>query len=325
MKAAYILQPGPPESIRYGDLPDPTPHSDQVLVRTLAVSVNFIDTFIRGGAYSVPLPSPFVIGRDVVGTVEAVGASVKDFVTGDLVWANNQGYAGRQGTFAELLTIEQKLLYRLPREVEPLAGVASLHSLLTVATGLLGKASLRPGESLFLRGGSGNVGLAAIQVARRLGCRVITTAGSEESADWCRKLGAERVIRYHHESLDQALLQSYPDGANVTWDLTPSPDLELAVRHTARRGRILLSSGLNCTSALPIGQFYTRNQSLLGFTVTDLEDGELAAHAQTINEYLPGMQARIERVLPLSQASQAHQMMAGKLEGKLVLTPDSIG
>lgn len=152
---------------------------------------------------------------------------------------------------------------------------------------------------------------------------MLSTSGSQESAPWCQKLGADRVVAYHQEPLDQALSEFCPDGADVYWDLTPSPDLDLAVRHTGRRGRILLSSGLRCTGSLPIGLFYTRNQSLQGFTVTDLEDPELAAHALTINEWLPGLEARIERVLPLSQAALAHQLMSGKLEGKLLLTPDA--
>ncbi|MGD9645155.1 MAG: alcohol dehydrogenase catalytic domain-containing protein, partial [Pirellulales bacterium] len=101
MKAAYITQPGPPDSIQYGELPTPTAGAGQVLVRVAAVAVNPIDTYIRGGLIKAQLPSPFVIGCDLAGTVEAVGAGVKRFKPGDRVWGSNQGLMGRQGSFAE--------------------------------------------------------------------------------------------------------------------------------------------------------------------------------------------------------------------------------
>ncbi|MGY8673151.1 MAG: alcohol dehydrogenase catalytic domain-containing protein, partial [Verrucomicrobiia bacterium] len=93
MQAAYINEPGPPENIFYGELPDPEPGAGQVLVRVAAVSVNPIDTYIRSGAVAVSLPKPFVVGNDLAGTVEAVGSGVTDFRQGDRVWCSNQGIA----------------------------------------------------------------------------------------------------------------------------------------------------------------------------------------------------------------------------------------
>ena len=108
MRAAYILEPGPARSIRCGDLPKPVPDGSQVLVKVAAVAVNPIDTYIRGGAYPMALQSPFIVGRDMAGTVEAVGPAVGPFAPGDRVWCNNQGYHGRQGTFAEFVAIDDK-------------------------------------------------------------------------------------------------------------------------------------------------------------------------------------------------------------------------
>jgi NADPH:quinone reductase-like Zn-dependent oxidoreductase len=95
MKAAYILEPGPAENILYGELPDPAPGPGQLLVRMTAVTTNHIDTFIRSGAFPQPLPRPFVIGRDMVGEVVALGSDVHGFAVGDRVWAHNQGYGNR--------------------------------------------------------------------------------------------------------------------------------------------------------------------------------------------------------------------------------------
>ena len=322
MKAAVISKPGPPDSIRYVDLEPPEVASRQVLVRMSCVTVDGVDTYIRGGSYPIDLPSPFIIGRDMVGTVLEVGSEVERYRPGDRVWCNNQGYAGRQGTFAELLAIDEGLLYRLPDEVEETTAVALLHAMLTASVGLLGRADLQPGESLFVRAGSGSVGSAALQMARALGCKVAVTAGPEASASWCRELQADRVIRYKEEPLAEALREFAPDGVDVYWDLTTQADLQLAADHTARRGRILLSSGLARVAELPVGKFYTRNLSLHGFTVTDQSPAELARWADVINAHLPAMKARIDDVLPLSQAAEAHRRFeAGVLEGKIVLKP----
>src|SRR5215208_2055649 len=100
MKAAFIHQPGPPESIVFGDLPNPVVGPNQVLVRVGAVAVNPIDTYIRGGLIKASLPLPYILGCDLAGVVEEVGANVKQFGRGDRVWGTNQGLQGRQGTFA---------------------------------------------------------------------------------------------------------------------------------------------------------------------------------------------------------------------------------
>jgi NADPH2:quinone reductase len=159
-------------------------------------------------------------------------------------------------------------------------------------------------------------------MAKKIGCRVAVTAGSEASEAWCRELGADQVIRYKEEPLDQALREFAGDGVDVYWDLTTQADLKLAADHTARRGRILLSSGLTRVTELAVGKFYTRNLSLLGFTVTDQSAAELAGWAQSINAHLPTMKARIDDVLPLSQSAEAHRRFeSGKLVGKVVLKP----
>ena len=111
MKAAFIERPGPPESIRYGEVAMAViRHDRQVLVKVTAVTVNPIDTYIRSGAYPVALPRPFIIGRDLVRVVDAVGAGVTRFAPGQRVWSNNQGYDGRQGTFAEFVSVDEEML-----------------------------------------------------------------------------------------------------------------------------------------------------------------------------------------------------------------------
>ena len=124
MKAAYIEQTGPPESIVYGDLPQPVAKGGQVLVKVGAVAVNPIDTYIRNGANYWPLPKPFIIGCDLAGTVEAIGPDAKRFKPGDRVWGSCQGLLGRQGTFAEYAAVEESWLYPTPPGVPDEAAAA---------------------------------------------------------------------------------------------------------------------------------------------------------------------------------------------------------
>ena len=117
MKAAYIEKVGPPETMRFGDLPKPKPSGSQVLVRVKAVAVNPIDTYIRSGLYAAELPKPFIVGSDLAGVVEAVGPDVRRWKVGDCVWGSNQGLLGRQGCFAEFAAVDECWLYAIPEGV----------------------------------------------------------------------------------------------------------------------------------------------------------------------------------------------------------------
>src|SRR5262245_13745292 len=110
MKAAFIEATGAPDVIQYGDLPKPEPKEGEVLVRVGAVAVNPIDTYLRAGAISMPLPMPFIVGCDVAGTIEKLGPGVRRYKTGDRVWGSNQGLLGRQGTFAEYAAVQEEWL-----------------------------------------------------------------------------------------------------------------------------------------------------------------------------------------------------------------------
>src|SRR5262245_2589328 len=132
MKAAYIESPGPPDMIRYGDLPDPLPKDGEVRVKVAAVAVNPIDTYIRSGAVSMPLPKPFVVGCDLAGVVDKAGPGTHRFKVGDRVWGSNQGLLGRQGTVAELACVHEDFLYPIRAGVKA-EEVAAISLLATTA------------------------------------------------------------------------------------------------------------------------------------------------------------------------------------------------
>ena len=324
MKAAFIEKVGPPDAIRFGDLPMPEIGPHDILVKVAAVTVNPIDTYIRSGSFETHPQFPFIIGRDMTGQVIETGKSVTRFRTGDWVWSNNQGYAGRQGTFSEYCRIQENLLYPLPRGADPLETVAAVHSALTAVIGLQFKAALRPGETLFVNGGDGNVGTAVLQIAKSLGARVAVTSANEAKARWCKELGADSVINYKTEDVSKAIREFAPGGVDVYWDATGRLDARRAVDAVAQRGRIVVMAGRSHDTILPAGSFYIRNCTLYGFTVTDATVEELAEYASEIGKWLTrgALRVKIASRLPLSEAAEAHRLVeSGSLFGKVVLQP----
>ena len=162
MKAAYINQTGTPEVIIYGDLPTPKPTRRQCLVKVAAVDVNPIDLYVRSGAIPMPLTFPFILGRDLAGTVVEIGTGIRDIKVGDRVWATSQGADGRPGTFAEFAAVDYRWLHRIPEGVSDADAVALSLVGITAQLGLVRNANLKTGEILFVNGGSGGVGSCVV-------------------------------------------------------------------------------------------------------------------------------------------------------------------
>jgi NADPH:quinone reductase len=330
MKAAYINQTGGLDNIIYGDLPDPEPAANQCLIHVVAVDVNPVDLYIRSGAVPTKLNFPYILGRDLAGKVVATGAAVKRFKIGDRIWATGQGWEGRQGTFAELAAVDENWLNPLPGNVtnEDIVAVSLVGT--TAHVGLVGKANLKAGETLFVNGGTGGVGSSVVQMAKTLGARVITTVGSDKKAARARELGADVVINYKTEKVTEAVRKSAPGGVNVWWETLREPNFDQAVSLLALHGRMIVMAGRDAHPAFPVGPFYAKNGSLFGFVVLNSTAEELRAAAEDINQWMSAgkLKAQIDRVLPLSQAREAHRLQeastiekTGTLAGKIVLKP----
>jgi NADPH2:quinone reductase len=328
MKAAYITQTGVPEVIQYGDISPPVCTDTTVLVRVHAVSVNPIDTYIRAGANYWPLPKPFVLGCDFAGEVVACGSQVKGIAVGQRVWGSNQGLMGRQGTFAEFAVIEPQWLYPSPDSVtdRELAAVALVG--ITAHLGLLDRARLQPNETIFVRGGTGGVGAMVLQMAKAIGARVITTAGSQEKAERCIQLGADVAIDYSTTDVAKALKDAAPQGVDVFWEVLREPDFDFAVAALAPNGRMVLMAGRDARPSFPVGPFYVKGCSLHGFAMFNASSEIQKRAASDIHHWLSAgkVQSQIDRVLPLSEARQAHELQesntvgkSGVLHGKIVL------
>ena len=330
MKAAFINKQGPADEIVFDELPPPEPGSGEVLIRTGAVSVNPIDTYIRSGMVTVKLPFPYIVGSDIAGTVEAVGDKVEDLKPGDRVWASNQGLANRQGTFSEFACINAAWLHRTPETVSDEDAAATALVGITSHIGLVYRARLKAGETLFINGGSGGIGSMVIQIAKAIGARVIATAGSDEHVDRCRTLGADLALNYKSDDIPKAVTQFSPAGVDVFWETSRAVDFENTISLLAKRGRCVVMAGRDAKPILPVGPFYVKDCELHGFAMFNYSAEEQRQCGDDLNRWMSegSLKPNIDRVMPLNETAQAHQLqedntihLAGTLAGKIVLKP----
>ncbi len=324
MRAAFIREPGPPEAIQVGELPVPQPGPTDVLVRVRAVALDPVDALIRSGRYRTPIPFPFVIGRDLVGSVAQVGSGALPFQEGELVWCNSLGHEGRQGAFAEYAVVPADRLYRVPEGVDPEEVVAVAHPAATAYLGWFVHARLRAGETVYVGGAAGNVGMAAVQMAVLAGARVIAAARDRDHAR-LREAGADAVVDYRDSRLADHLAGLAPGGVDVMWNTSGHQELAAIPELLAPGGRVLLTASSNPEVTLPIRALYVRDVSLLGFVLSRASVRQLAEAAVLVNRMLADgtLTTTITERVPLSEAAALHRRIeAGEVEGRILLYPD---
>ena len=330
MKAAFIEKTGGPEEIQYGEFSDLVPTAGHVLVRISAVSVNPIDTYIRGGLVAMKLSMPFIVGSDFAGIVEAVGEGVTQWKIGDRVWGANQGGHGRQGTFADMACVNQEWLHAIPEGIkeEDAAAVALVG--ITAHIGVVMRAKVRPHETVFVNGGSGGVGSMVVQICKALGARIIATAGSDKRAAKAKTFGADEVINYQAEDVGARVMELAPEGVNVLWETRREADFEWSLPLLAKHGRMVVMAGREARPVLPVGSFYVKDCELHGFAMFNYSAEQQRRCGDDLNRWFAEgkLKANIDRVLPLSEAAAAHQLQeentihnAGTLAGKIILKP----
>src|SRR5262245_52214354 len=193
MKAVYIERHGGPEELRYGDLPDPVAAPGEVVVDIHAASVNGADWKVRAGGSYKPARFPHILGRDFSGVVASVGEGVTDFRVGDPVFGVSE--ANRESCYAEKVAIRAAIVARKPESLSHVQAAAIALVGLTAVVSIEGSLKLQPGETILIQGGAGGVAAFAIQLAKHIGARVITTTSPANLA-YVRGLGADRAIDY---------------------------------------------------------------------------------------------------------------------------------
>lgn len=324
MRAAWIDQRGPAEQIRIEPIRMPEPGPTDVLVHVKYAAVNPIDTFVRSGQYMTPLPFPFVVGRDLVGTVAAVGSSASPFKIGDAVWSNSLGHAGRQGCTSEYAVVAADRLYPLPDDVKPEVAVGSFHPAASAYLAIIKHGQAQAGETVYIAGGAGHVGSAAIVTAARAGARVITSAAAADQA-YCRRLGADVVLDYSDEHLVDEIRAAAPEGIHVHLDTSGRHDLHKAVGLIAHGGRVVLMAGLKARPELPVGALYTRDARVVGFAISNASSADLQMAANHVNQLLTEgtLKPRNLEILQLSEVAEAHRRLeSGAARGvRLIIKP----
>ena len=193
MKAAFFEEQGGPEVLNYGDVPDPVAGPGEVLVDIFAASVNGADWKVRGGKYSRITEFPYILGRDFSGIVSALGEGVDDLSVGDAVFGVCD--VGQEGAYAEKIAIKASILAKRPDSISHVDIAALALAGLTAVISIEDTLKLQSGETILVQGGAGGVAGFAIQLAKHIGARVITTASSA-NRDYVSSLGADEIIDY---------------------------------------------------------------------------------------------------------------------------------
>jgi NADPH:quinone reductase len=343
MKAIVIHEYGPPDVLRYEDVPDPVPRAGEIRIKVHAATVNrVLDVSLRAGRemYRGPV-LPLIPGVDCAGIVDAVGPQVTRWRVGDRVSAagtmplnlcaeDGQGYNGpegmmgikRPGGFAELVAVPACAGVAIPKNLDFHRAAVVMRHVPTAWNLLMHVAELKAGETVLIMGAGGNLGTIGIQIAKNvIGARVIAAAGSDERVQLGQKLGADFGINYTKANIfDEVMKFTGGKGVDVLYDNIANPTvLPLAFRAIGMNGRLATAgahAGPNVT--IDFSHLYHKRitiKGMPGFTPSDLPHC-LAAAAE--GKVVP----QIERVLPLSRAADAHRMVEkSEGQGKIVLDP----
>jgi NADPH:quinone reductase len=331
MRAAYFETNGDPSVIRVGEVPTPQPKTGEVLIKVAAAALNPIDVYIRAGTINAQLPKPFITGTDVAGTVIVNGPGAKRFKVGERVWGSNQGLLGRQGSCAEFVCASEEWFYPVPSGIAEQDAAAVALTGITAHLGLFRCARLRPGELVFVNGGTGGVGSMVVQMSKAIGARVITTVGSSEKMALCKNWGAESVLNYKNDDVVERIKDfTRGGGINVWYETQREPDFAKMVDLMAKRGRMIVMAGRQAQPTFPVGPFYVKDLSLLGFAMFNATPDEQRVCAEDINKWLVAkkLQAHVGHTFPLAETAAAHKLLedntlkgAGTLTGKVVVVP----
>ncbi len=303
MKAAYFEEHGGPEVMKYGDVPDPAAGPGQVVVDIHAASVNGADWKVRAGRYNPITDFPYIPGRDFSGVVSAVGEGVEDFEIGDAVFGVCD--VGQEQAYAEKIAIKAAIIAKKPDSISHVDMAALALIGLTALNSVADTIQLQPGETILIQGGAGGVAGFAIQYAKHLGARVITTA-SAGNVDYVRGLGADEVIDYNATDFTDAV-----SGCDAVFDTVGGDVAQrcFAVLKPGGRAAFIASGG---TAPEPPRDDVRSLRPQVG------RDRH---HLERIVELVEAGAARAPEITlyPLSEAAAAHAVSESRhLRGKLV-------
>jgi NADPH:quinone reductase len=320
MKAVRIHEPGGPEKLIYEDIPAPAP--GQARIKIMAIGLNYIDVYFRTGLYKAPMP--LIPGMEAAGIIDAVGENVTDLKPGDRVV-----YAGVSGAYAEYAVVNSWQLAKLPDNLDFDTAAALMLQGLTAHYLAFSTYPLKSGETVLIHAAAGGVGLLLIQIAKKIGARVIGTVSTEGKALLAAKAGADHIILYTQKDFEQEVKSiTGGSGVDVVFDSVGKTTFGKGLNCLRRRGMMVLfgqSSGTVPPIDLNIlnqkGSLYVTRPGLPHYTANREEllwrSGEIIKWATEGSLYV-----RIDRSYPLREAALAHRALeARETAGKVLLKP----
>src|SRR5262249_18775265 len=322
MKAIQVAAVGGPEVLTLVDVPVPTPKPNEALMQIEAAGVNFIDVYFREGRY--PAQLPFINGQEVAGLVTSVGADVTSVKPGDRV-----AYTGSLGSYAEYALVPAERLVHIPDQLDFNQAAAAMLQGMTAHYLSHSTYKLQAGETALIHAAAGGVGLLLVQMAKKIGARVIATAGTEEKAKLARNAGADECIIYTEADFETETRKlTDGKGVHVVYDGVGKATFDKDLNVLRPRGYLVLFGG--SSGAVPPfdliklsqkGSLYVTRPTLGHYTAAR---DELEWRAgDVLNWVVSGdLKLRIHKVYPLADAEQAHRDLEGRVTtGKLLLVP----
>lgn len=323
MRAVLCKEFGPPESLVVGEVADPEVGPGQALIRVSAAGVNYPDVLIIENKYQFKPPLPFTPGGEVAGTVERVGEGVTSVAVGQRVLAST-GVGG----FAELVAIRAESAVPIPDEMDFVTASAFLFTYGTSHYALKDRGRLQPGECLLVLGAAGGVGLAAVELGKAMGARVIAAASSDAKLAVCREHGADETINYATEDLKERVKQlTAGRGADVVYDPVGGDYAEAALRATNWEGRYLVIGFTAGIPRPPLNLVLLKGCDIVGVFWGSFVMRNPQRHLQHVAELMEWFKAgrvkpHVSNTYPLERVADAlNEVGQRRVIGKVVLTP----
>jgi putative PIG3 family NAD(P)H quinone oxidoreductase len=324
MRAVIAAEPGGPEVLSVGELPDPTPGPGEVVLQVAAAGLNRADLLQRQGFYPPPPGASDVIGMECSGTVAAVGEGVTGWAVGDEACALLAG-----GGYAERVAVPTGQLLPVPAGVDLVTAAALPEVAATVWSNVFMVAGLKPHETLLVHGGAGGIGSFAIQIAHQLGARVATTGGTAEKLAACAALGADVLINYREQDFVEVLKEATDGhGADVVLDNMGAKYLGRNVDALAIEGRLVIIGMQGGTKGeLDINALLRKRGAVIATNLRGRSVEEKSAICASVGEHVWPLVAEglvrpvVHGTFPLEEAAAAHALMeSGEHSGKILLT-----
>ena len=340
MKAVRIHEFGGPEVLRYEDVPDPQPRKDQVLIRVKACAMNHLDIWVRKGLPGITLPR--ILGSDIAGEIVEVGEYVSGFKTGQRVIVAPMHFCNRcakcvaglqnqcreftvlgngvDGGNCELIAVPAVNVIPIPDHLDFNRAASVPLVFLTAWHMLVGRAGIRPGQTVLVLGAGSGVGIAAIQIAKLFHARVITTAGDEKKLEKARALGADYGINHYQQKISQEVRRiTEKEGVDIVVEHVGAATWDESMKSLKPGGTIVTCGATTGHEvAFDLRFLFSRQLSFLGSymgTMAELHD--VLAHV-----FAGRLKPVVDRSFPLKEARAAHEYLeASQMFGKVVLSP----